>query len=371
VVIPLVGAAVASGIAFVLAAGILPFLAAPFASACWAALWLVEHLATGAQVLGLHAVHTGHLPVGVVALGWLALLAVVVVRGHKGRFAAAVSVLLLLNWFAWQPLLSPRPDLRVVFFDVGLGDAALLRTHDGRSLLIDTGERSEHYDAAARVILPYLERRRIHRLDAVVISHGHQDHVGGLPTLLRHTRVGCVYWNGLPSDAPGWVEGKRVADSLGVPLRVLRAGDSVAVLGPWLVAVLCPDSAFAAACGLQDQNNASLVLLIRRDSTAFLFTGDAEQPEEARLVRCGALLRANVLKVAHHGSATSTTPAFLAASQPDLAVISASRFNRFGFPAGSVVQRLRAAGAEVYQTGAEGAVIVEVRDGRPRVKRWR
>ena len=371
IVVPLVGVVVALGIAFVLAAALLPPVVQPLATACWVGLWLVEHLAQAAEELGLGAIHTGHLPVGVTVLVWFALLVSVAFRERWARVAAAVAILAVLNWFVWEPVLFPPPDLEVVFFDVGLGDAALLRTRSGKTLLVDTGERTEHYDAAARVILPYLERERIRHLDGVLISHGHQDHVGGLPTILRRTKVGCVYWNGVPSDAPGWVEGKRVADSLGVQLRTLRAGDSVAALGRCAAVVLCPDSALAAACGPHRQNDASLILLVRPDSTTFLFTGDAEQLEESRLSVYGPLLRTTVLKVAHHGSATSTGQAFLALSKPGVAVISVSRFNRFGFPAKRVLQRLREVGAAIHQTGVEGAVIVDVRRGQVRVKKWR
>ena len=371
VVVPLVGAAVALGLAFVFTAAVAPFLAGPFATAAWMALRLVERFATSAQKLGLHAIHTGHFPVPVVVLAWVAFLGLVFARERWGRVLAALSALLLSNWFVWQPLLSPPPELRVVFFDVGLGDAALLRSGSGHTLLIDTGECTEHYDAGSRVILPYLERERIRRLDAVLISHGHQDHVGGLPTVLRHVEVGRLFWNGVPSDAPGWVVGSRVADSLGVPVKVLRAGDTLAVLDRCLVVVLDPDSGLAAAAGPENQNNASLVVLVRCDGTSVLFTGDAEWPEEDRLLRYGRLLRTHVLKVAHHGSSTSTRPEFVRASQPRVAVISASRFNRFGFPAGSVTRRLKQAGAELYQTGLTGAVIAEVKDGRTRVRPWR
>ncbi len=237
-----------------------------------------------------------------------------------------------------------QPGAEVVVFDVGQGDAVLLR--DGaRAALIDGGGWP-HGDFGGRVLVPALAAIGIDRLDAVVLTHPDRDHCGGLVDLGRYLPV-AEAWVG-----PGWTGGGCAAELLAAPTdrwRVLWRGE-VERLGRWRLEVLHP-----AAGSRQGRNDRSLVLAARFGRHRLLLTGDISQQAERRLVmeRPDALA-AGVLKVAHHGSRSSTGDAFLRAVAPRLALISAGAGNPHGHPHPLVLERLRAAGVRVLRTDRSG-----------------
>ncbi|MBX9927677.1 MAG: DNA internalization-related competence protein ComEC/Rec2 [Gemmatimonadaceae bacterium] len=243
--------------------------------------------------------------------------------------------------------------------DVGQGDAIALRTPRGRWVLVDAGGGWEADDVARRVVLPYL-RARGGEVVAVVASHPHADHVGGLTDVLRATRPARYLDGAFAGASAPYQRSLLEAQRIGTGWERVRPGDTLALDG-LAIEVLAPDSAWTSR--LQDPNLASVVLRVRFGARSFLLTGDAEAPEEEWLVAHATRLKADVLKVAHHGSATSTTDAFLAAVQPSIALISVGARNRYGHPAASVERRLRAGGAEVHRTDQEGTIVVST-DGQ-------
>jgi competence protein ComEC len=214
--------------------------------------------------------------------------------------------------------------------------------------------------------VPYL-RRRGGALAALILSHPHADHVGGAASVLRRLGAGVV-WDAafvLGSDVYGGV--LREARARQIPWQRVEPGDSLVVDGV-SVRVLAPDSAWTAS--LDDPNLASVVVSVRVGEVRFLLVGDAEAAEErwllarARADRTVAdALRADVLKVGHHGSSTSTTPEFLGAVSPSLALVSVGAGNVYGHPSATVLHRLRQAGAEVLRTDQRGTLVVRT-DGR-------
>ncbi|HEY0972173.1 MAG TPA: DNA internalization-related competence protein ComEC/Rec2 [Gemmatimonadales bacterium] len=290
-----------------------------------------------------------------------AVAAALLVAASSRRPAGAAALALALCALAvWRPLLPARAgSLELHVLDVGQGDAVALRTPRGRWVLFDAGPSSRGYDAGARVVAPYV-RRRGGATALLVLSHAHADHVGGAPSVLRVLRP-AEYWD------PGYVEGNElyrrslaVAESLDVRWRRVRPGDSIVVDGVSL-RVLAPDSSWTST--LTDPNSASTMVEARYGAVRFLLTGDAEHDEEAWLLARGALGPVDVLKVAHHGSATSTTPPFVSATRPRLALVSVGAANRYGHPSPEVMGRLVAAGTQVLRTDQLGTVVVRT-DGR-------
>jgi competence protein ComEC len=244
--------------------------------------------------------------------------------------------------------------------DVGQGDAVALRTPRGRWLLFDAGRSWSGGDAGRSTIVPYL-RRRGGTLHAFVLSHPHSDHVGGGATVVRALRPAYFWDAGYVAGSEPYRASLEVAARERVVWRRVRPNDTVDVDGV-RIRFLAPDSAWAAS--LADANDASTVALIEYGDVRFLLTGDAEQGEETwMLQRYASGLRADVLKVGHHGSATSSSPDFLDAVQPRVALISVGAANTYGHPSVEVVRSLTARGAQVLRTDQLGSIIVRT-DGR-------
>lgn len=261
----------------------------------------------------------------------------------------------------WAPALQRGPGtLELHIVDVGQGDALAIRTPRGRWVLVDAGRVWEGGDAGRRSVIPYV-RRRGGSVALFVLTHPDADHVGGAPSVLEGLRP-ARWWD------PGFVHGSdvyqralAVADRRGIPWHRAQAGDSLWMDGV-LLRVLAPDSAWTATH--DNANDASIVLMLQHGSVRMLLTGDAEEAEEEWLVdRWGGDLSAQVLKVGHHGSRTSTTERFLDAVDPEIALISVGAANRYGHPAPDVMARLRSRGIDVLRTDRDGAIVVRS-DGR-------
>ncbi len=262
----------------------------------------------------------------------------------------------------WAPVFARGPgQLELHVIDVGQGDALALRTPRGRWVLVDAGRVWQGGDAGRRTVVPYV-RRRGGDVALFVLSHPDADHVGGAPSVLEALRP-AHWWD------PGFVHGSdvyrdalRVAERRGIPWRRVQAGDSLMFDGV-LLRVLGPDSSWTASHGVS-ANDASVVLMVQHGRVRMLLTGDAEAAEESWLVnRWGGALAATVLKIGHHGSRTSSTPAFLDAVRPRIALVSVGAGNRYGHPAPDVMAALRERGVDILRTDRDGAIVVRS-DGR-------
>jgi competence protein ComEC len=244
--------------------------------------------------------------------------------------------------------------LEMHMLDVGQGDAILLRTPAGRWVLVDAGRAWAGGDAGRSVVVPYV-RKRGGDLAAFILSHPHLDHVGGAATVLEALHP-LAYWDA--AFAGGNAAYRATLDVSArehIPWHRVHPGDSVALDGVTL-SFLAPDSSWTAA--LSDANEASSVVLVRYGLVRFLLTGDAEQGEEQWLLSNAASLRADVLKVGHHGSSTSSGDAFIRKVCPQVALISVGAINSYGHPSGDVIAALRRIGARVLRTDHEGTIVV-------------
>src|SRR6185503_473057 len=255
-----------------------------------------------------------------------------------------------------------RPDgaVRVTVLDVGQGDAILVEGDRGGRMVVDGGRDPYGLLQALDERLPPWDRR----LDFVVLTHPHEDHVAGLPMVLSRYRVGKVFESGLPGLGPGYRAWTALFAGVGPPRGRLASGDQLS-LDSIRFTVLWPDAGRVPAEPLDDGkaiNDTSIVLLGMTHGHRFLLTGDAEEEVDPTLVSRG-LPRVDVLKVAHHGSRTATTGALLDATRPRVAVISVSADNDYGHPAPETLERLRARGIATYRTDLDGSVQVRL-DGR-------
>ncbi|HVE79415.1 MAG TPA: DNA internalization-related competence protein ComEC/Rec2 [Gemmatimonadaceae bacterium] len=337
-----------------------PRVAAFLADAAHPALALFVAVADVAATVPHAALEVAPGPVSAVAAGTASAALVV---AAVSRFPGRPLVVATAAWAValWAPLApARRGDVELHVLDVGQGDAIALRTDRGRWVLFDAG-RSGPGGGGARVVLPYVQRRG-GAVVAFVLSHPHADHAGGAAAVLRAMRP-AEYWDAaFAGSSTPYRESLAAARAGRLAWRRVHPGDSLRVDGV-TVRFLAPDSTWTAA--LTDPNLASTVARVEYGAVRFLLVGDAEAAEEDWLLRRWPAvdLTADVLKVGHHGSATSTTSAFLRAVRPRLALISVGAGNRYGHPSPGVLRRLAGTGAAVARTDRLGTVVVRT-DGR-------
>jgi competence protein ComEC len=254
---------------------------------------------------------------------------------------------------AWGPPPALEPPVpRVVFLDVGQGDAAVVQGRAG-ALLVDAGPAvASRFDAGERVVLPALGALGVERLDLAVASHADLDHRGGLAAVLRGLPVAKLWLPPGGRAEPAFAELVALARARGVAIEERALGDPPLVAGDLRVETLWPPRAGRP----EGRNDASLVLRVEAAGRRVLLPGDLEAAGEAALLAHVPELRADVLKLGHHGSRSSSTARFLAAVAPALAVVSAPRHGRFGMPHPELRARLAEAGLAWRWTGRDGAV---------------
>jgi competence protein ComEC len=325
---------------------------------CLALLDLVARTAAGVpggHVIMIAGWRAAAIWIAVLAAGWWLW------KAPRRAWLIGARVALIAALVSWSTLfhafsrLTACQCLTVHFLDVGQGDAALLRTPAGRWLLVDGGPRTPQGDAGRRVIVPFLRRQGATRLAAIVVTHAHLDHFGGVPAVLDAFDPAFVLEPGRPVPDAGYLGLLSAIESDGADWRPARRGDRLELDGV-TIDVLSPDSAWAAS--QTDINEESVILLVQYGAARLLFAGDAGMPTEAHLA--GHVGPVAVLKVGHHGSRGATSERWLAELAPSEAVISVGAKNRYGHPAPEVLARLRAHGITVLRTDERGTITFTV-----------
>jgi len=303
-------------------------------------------------------------------IGTVAVLAAAWRRHWAGPAVLAIGCIGLL---AWAPTGVQRNsgELELHLLDVGQGDAIAIRSPRGRWVLVDAGRSWASGDAGRTTVIPHL-RRLGGPLAALILTHPHADHIGGAASVTRALRPAAVYDAAFVAGSATYRALLGEVARVGARWQRVRPGETLDVDGV-AIEFLAPDSAWTVA--LSDPNAASTVVRVRYGTVRLLLTGDAEAEEEAWLLaRDPEALRAEVLKVGHHGSRTSSTPDFVDAVAPRLALVSVGVGNMYGHPSPEVMERLTAAGATVLRTDQLGAIVLRTDGARIAVEaaghRW-
>lgn len=242
--------------------------------------------------------------------------------------------------------------LQVHFLDVGQADSALIVSPSGESILIDGGNNDD-----GSAVVSYLKSHGVKELSAIVATHPHEDHIGGLDSVLQSIPVKSVYLPNASANSKTFEDFIAAVKSSGA--KRIQAKEGVNLDIPDLTGIfLAPNNS-----SYEELNNYSAVLKVTYGKISFLFEGDAEDISEAEMLKNGQDLKATVLKVGHHGSQSSTTSKFLQAVSPQLAIISVGIDNDYGHPTPTVLDRLAKAGVEVYRTDQTGTVVVTTDGG--------
>lgn len=312
-------------------------------------------------------------PVLVAAYALFLLAGPHLVRNERGaeplnasqRRHVILRILGFLAILAWAPVAARAagPDhLEVYLLDVGQGDAIVLRAPGGTVGVIDGGGGLEGGEGE-KTLVPFLRGLGVSKLAFVAATHADTDHVGGLDAVIEAFDVPLLLAGSHETDTVAWREVIDAAAAHHVRIRRVRAGDRLGGFGAAEIRFLGPSPG-------QSGNDASLVMLLDYEEVEILLTGDVERAAEFTLLEENERLDIDVLKVAHHGSATSTTEAFLRGFSPELALISAGRNNRFGHPSPEVLQRLESHGIAVARTDFHGSLRLTTDGSRMRLEHF-
>lgn len=247
--------------------------------------------------------------------------------------------------------------LTVTFIDVGQGDSILIRTPSGKTMLVDGGERN-----AGNEVVRVLREKGIKRINVMVSTHPHADHIAGLIRVLQKLPVDAVYDSAKPYSSKTYEDYLGLIHDENIPFHAARAGDEIYLDESVKVSVLWPphtDAGDPFHIEKLSVNDASVIVYVSFGDSKLLLAGDAETMVERELIRMGSVREAQVLKIAHHGSATSSSQAFLGTVKPEIAVICVGAGNTYGYPHRETIKLLTRMGVEILRTDVEGTIVLQ------------
>ncbi len=279
------------------------------------------------------------------------------ILSQKIKKKAALIIIPVILLIIIIQVFYPADNLKVNFINVGEGDCILIEAPNKINILIDGGGTPQgDFDVGSKIVIPYLRRKGINKINLLVLTHPHLDHLEGLLPVIKEFKVDMVLDSGLICDSSEYKEFISLIQKKGIPYHQAKAGDNFIFNNNLEIFLLNPlyDSAFYDQ---SDFNNASIVVKLFYKNADFLFTGDIEEATEKKLLIWQNILQSDILKVGHHGSATSTNLEFLDKVDPSIAVITVGK-NHFGHPSQKIIERLEDKNIQIYRTDEDGTIII-------------
>lgn len=242
---------------------------------------------------------------------------------------------------------QPGKQMKVHYIDVGQADSILIQTPNGKHMLIDAGNNGD-----ANTITSYIKQQGVGTIDVLIDTHPHEDHIGAMDTVINTFDIGKIYMPKATTTTATFEDVLNVIKAKGLKVTTPVPGTTIDIDSSIKVTILAPNSE-----SYEDLNNNSIVIKLTYGDKSFLFNGDAEDVSENEMINKGYDLKADVLKVGHHGSSSSTTSAFLNKVNPAYAVISVGKDNTYGHPAQSTMDLLKSKGIKIYRTDESGNII--------------
>jgi len=285
-------------------------------------------------------------------------------------YVSLILLIIISIIFFWQ-YYNPKNNLEVTFLDIGQGDATLIKTPFNQNILIDVGADFKIIQELSKNIAWWDKT-----IDLIIISHPHDDHIGGIIDVLRRYNIGQIIYTGVLYDAPVYLEFLELAQAKNIDLIIANKPQTITLGDNCKIDILYPFESYQNK-QVNNLNNSSVVSKLDCANKKFLFSGDAELETEEELVnyltpnpspskgegRTPIDLQADVFKASHHGSDTSNSQEFLEQILPKIVVISVGQDNNFGHPSRRSLKRFERIGASIYRTDLDGAVKFIVRDG--------
>jgi len=363
-IVPLVGILVALGFILLLVSGV-PVIAQTFANSIWLIAELIQNITQFVASLPISIMYTSKLN-WTDFVGYFLIIGFILFYIYKKRFSIIIcGFLFLVSIIVWKWALF-NPKLNIIFLDVGQGDAAIVKFPNQKTMLIDAGQKFKTKDYGKKVVIPVSKYLGIKSFDWVVMSHPHNDHIGGIISVIEDMKVDTLFdtFGGYES----WTYQKIIEDAIENKIfyKKLNKGQIFYPDKNISFSVFAPDS--STALSETNINNRSIVFKLEYNLVSILFTGDLEMEGESKLIPFGDELKSDILKVGHHGSITSSTNGFLTLVNPELAVISVGRKNKFNHPSPVVIDRMEKLNISYHRTDVDKALWIEI-DGNTYTKK--
>jgi competence protein ComEC len=369
-VVPISGLNTFIGAAEIMVYSISPWIAKLYAAANDFLVWFLLGFVKQAASVPYAYVESWQFNAMFVAGYYILVIGLFHLNIPRVRICMLMIVLMLGNYTLYSDIwFRTHPKCTVTVIDVGQGDAIFIEFPNGKRMLVDAGPVSRQFDAGERIVVPFLKRKGISKLDYFIITHSHSDHIGGAGSVLKSLRVDTMMMASLTADNHEVNNVLDIARATHTGTTIVRTGNQIHIDPNARVYVLHPDSNHIAEKNL---NNSSVVLKIVYGTSSILLVGDAEVPTEQRMMsRYGSFLSSNVLKAGHHGSITSTSVDFLNVTRPQMALISVGNHNKFRHPSPFTIWRMKSDSIEIKRTDKSGAIMLESDGTNWTQKEWR
>ncbi len=351
IIVPLIGLFLALGF-IIIFLGWIPIIGYSIGQTEWALYKLIYHVSNISAGVSWASVKLPEVSLQFIFY-FIAVLGIIFIYLNSKRKELVLIVFCLTaNIFIWN-LAFEKHGLDIVFLDVGQGDATIMRFPNGKTMLIDSGPANPWYDTGEKVILPVANYLGIHKFNWLVLSHPHNDHIGGAVSIIESMPVDTVLdtYSSFQSSTYRYL--KSQITKKGIIYKQVTAGEVKSFGQNTYIQILAPDTSWSMH--QSNVNNSSIVLRILYGEKSFIFMGDLEQDGEGELLRAEQNIKSDIIKVGHHGSITSSSMPLINAIKPDFAVMSLGNKNKFGHPSAIILDRYSEQNVNVFRTDEKGA----------------